>query len=287
MQVKAFFDAGRTWTLTYVVYDEASKDAVVIDPVLDLDTTPWRTSTESVDQVEAFVRDETLKVHWILDTHVHADHMSGAAELKRRLGADIAIGENIRLVQEVFKHAFNLEHAFPTDGSQFDRLLTDGDRLAAGSLEVEVMHTPGHTPACLTYRINDALFTGDVLFAPDVGVARCDFPKGSARDLYHSVTQKLYTLADETRVFVGHDYPEGRGREVQYLTTIGESRRSNIDLPADISEEDFVTRITERDKTLAAPRLLFPSLQVNINAGTLPQPEANDVAYLKIPVNFL
>ncbi|HKJ07504.1 MAG TPA: MBL fold metallo-hydrolase [Gammaproteobacteria bacterium] len=285
MPVQAFFDEGRTCTLSYVVYDEASRDAVVIDPVLDLDTTPWRTFTDSIDKVEAFIRDQRLTVHWILETHVHADHMSGGAELKRRLGAPCAIGENIRAVQQVFKDTFNLDSGFPTDGRQFDRLLRDGDRLDAGTLRVDVLHTPGHTPACLTYRIDNALFTGDVLFAPDIGVARCDFPGGSARDLHRSVTEKLYTLPDDTQVYVGHDYPSNR--EVQYLTTIGDSKRANVDLPAGLSEQDFVDKIAARDRKLSAPRLLFPSLQVNINAGSLPVPEGNEVSYLKIPVNFL
>jgi len=284
MQVEAFFDDGRTFTMTYVVHDENTGDAVVIDPVLDLDTVPWRTFTESLERVEAFVRERKLKVHWILDTHVHADHLSGSSELKSRLGAQFCIGENIRVVQEIFAGVFNFKN-FRTDGSQFDRLLADGDRLEAGSFAVEVMHTPGHTPACLTYRIGDMLFTGDVLFVPDIGVARCDFPRGSARDLYRSVTRKLYTLPDDTRVFVGHDYPSGR--DLQYMTTIGESKKLNVDLPGDIDEETFVARITERDKGLSAPRLLFPSLQVNINAGHLPDPEDNQVSYLKIPLNYL
>lgn len=285
MQVEAFFDDGRTFTLTYVVYDEHSKDAVVIDPVLDLDTTPWRTFTESIEKVARFVAENGLKVHWVLDTHVHADHLSGAHELKERFNSKAAIGSNISVVQEIFKGAFNLARDFPTDGRQFDRLLKDGDVLDAGTLKVEVLHTPGHTPACNTYRIGDAIFSGDVLFIPDVGVARCDFPRGSARDLYRSVTQRLYTLPDETRVFVGHDYPQGR--EVRWMTTIGESKRHNVDLPAGCSEAEFVERINARDKQLAAPRLLFPSLQVNINAGVLPTAENNDVSYLKIPLNFL
>jgi glyoxylase-like metal-dependent hydrolase (beta-lactamase superfamily II) len=285
MQIKAFADEGRTWTVTYVVFDPDSKDAVVIDPVLDLDTTPWRTSTESLDKVVDFVTGEQLKVRWVLDTHVHADHITGAGELKKRLGAPMAIGANIRRVQEIFKQAFNLPSSFPTDGSQFDRLLNDGDRLLAGGLEIEVLHTPGHTPACCTYHIGDALFTGDVLFMPDVGVARCDFPDGSARQLYHSVKHRLYEFPNKTRVMVGHDYP--KGRNFSYQTTIGESKAFNTDLPNSISEDEFVANIQKRDSALPAPRLLFPSLQVNINAGELPQPENNEVAYLKVPLNYL
>lgn len=285
MQVEAFFDDGRTFTLTYVVYDEHSKDAVIIDPVLDLDTTPWRTFTESIDKVARFVADHQLKVHWVLDTHVHADHLSGAHELKERFRSKAAIGSNIAVVQEIFKGAFNLSRDFPTDGRQFDRLLKHGETIEAGTLKIEVMHTPGHTPACNTYKIGDSIFTGDVLFVPDIGVARCDFPRGSASDLYRSITRHLYTLPDETKVYVGHDYP--KGRTVRWMTTVGESKRGNIDLPADRSEEEFVRRIHARDKQLAAPRLLFPSLQVNINAGVLPTAENNEVSYLKIPLNFL
>jgi len=226
-----------------------------------------------------------LKVHWVLDTHVHADHLSGAHELKARFHSKAAIGSNIAVVQEIFKGAFNLAKDFPTDGRQFDRLLKDGDVIEAGTLKVEVMHTPGHTPACNTYRIGDAIFTGDVLFIPDIGVARCDFPRGSAQDLYRSVTQRLYCLPDDTPVYVGHDYP--KGREMRYMTSIGESKQSNVDLPAGRSEAEFVDRINARDKQLAAPRLLFPSLQVNINAGVLPRAENNEISYLKIPLNFL
>ena len=285
MRVQAFFDEGRTFTLTYVLYDEHSKDAVVIDPVLDLDTTPWRTFTESIEKVAAFVAEQGLKVHWVLDTHVHADHLSGAHALKDRFQAKAAIGSNISVVQEIFKNAFNLAKDFPTDGRQFDRLLDDGNIVEAGSLRIEVLHTPGHTPACNSYKIGDAVFVGDVLFIPDVGVARCDFPRGSATDLYRSVTQRLYSLPDNTRVYVGHDYPQGRA--LRYETTIGESKQHNVDLPAGISEEDFVRNISMRDKKLSAPRLLFPALQVNINAGVLPAAENNEISYLKIPLNFL
>ncbi len=284
MEIHAFADEERTWTVTYVVYDPASKDAVIIDPVLDLDTTPWRTSTDSLDRIIELVESKQLHVHWILDTHVHADHISGAAWLKKRLNTPMAIGSKIRRVQEVFKGTFNLPADFPTDGSQFDRLLEDGDVLQAGSLAVQVLSTPGHTPACCTYQIGDALFTGDVLFMPDVGVARCDFPDGSASDLYRSV-KRLYELPHETRVFVGHDYPSGR--PFQYQTTIAESKAFNTDLPGKIDEAQFVKNIQARDSRLPAPRLLFPSLQLNINAGELPQPENNDVAYLKVPLNYL
>lgn len=285
MNIQAFCDEGRTWTVSYVVFDEETGDAVVIDPVLDLDPAPWRTSTDSIDQIQQFVEGRSLKVHWILDTHVHADHLSGAGELKTRLGAPLAIGGKIRRVQEIFKSTFNLSDDFPTDGRQFDRLLEDGETLEAGSIHIQVLHTPGHTPACCSYLIGENLFTGDVLFMPDIGVARCDFPDGSAEQLYKSVTEKLYSLPNRTRVFVGHDYPQGR--QFQYQTTIGESKAFNADLPASINQEDFVRKILQRDSKLPAPRLLFPSLQVNINAGRLPEPETNDVSYLKLPLNCI
>jgi len=285
MEIQAFADEGRTWTVTYVVFDPDSKDAVVIDPVLDLDTTPWRTSTDSINQVVDFIKDNALNLHWVLDTHVHADHITGAGVLKKRLQAPIAIGANIRRVQQIFKQAFNLGDGFPTDGSQFDRLLNDGDTLEAGRLKINILHTPGHTPACCTYQIEDALFTGDVLFMPDVGVARCDFPDGSPEKLYHSVKNRLYEFPHHTRVFVGHDYPDQR--EFQYQTTIGQSKAFNCDLPNSVSEAEFVAKIEKRDSALPAPRLLFPSLQVNINAGELPEPENNEVAYLKVPLNYL
>lgn len=285
MEVKAFFDGNRTFTLSYVVYDSASKDAVIIDPVLDLDTTPWRTFTESTDSIRRFVKEQGLKVHWVLDSHVHADHLSGANEIKQGLQARLAIGDHITVVQETFKEVFNLPDSFPTDGRQFDHLLKDGEVLEAGSLRIEVMHTPGHTPACCTYKIGNALFTGDVMFMPDVGVARCDFPKGSARDLYQSITRKLYSQPDDTLVYTGHDYP--KGRDMQYCTTIGECKASNVDLPGTMDEESFVSKITARDSTLPAPRLLFPSLQVNIRAGVLPEQESNQVSYLKVPLNYL
>lgn len=284
MEIHAINDEGQTWTATYIVFDPASKDAVVIDPVLDIDTMPWRTSTDSLDKLCDFIKSNDLNLHWILDTHVHADHLSGASELKTRLSAPIAINTNVIRVQEIFSDIFNMPD-YPSDGSQFDRLLNDNDKLTAGTLKIDVMHTPGHTPACSCYRIEDAVFTGDVMFMPDVGVARCDFPEGSAHNLYHSVMTRLYTLPNETRIFAGHDYPDGR--EFRNQTTIGECKDSNIDLPADISEEEFVKRTEARDRKLAAPRLLFPSLLANINAGRLPKAESNNISYLKIPVNFL
>lgn len=283
MQIKAFFDP-RTSTLTYVVHDAVTGDAVVIDPVLDYDPKASRTWTESADAVIAFVRENNLKLHYILETHAHADHLSGSQIIQRAFPqAKIAVGERITEVQEVFKRVFDLPVDFPTDGRQFDKLLREDTPLRAGSLHIETIFTPGHTPACATFKIGDALFTGDTLFMPDSGTGRCDFPGGSAHALYQSV-QKLYALDDETRVFVGHDYQPG-GRAVQWETTIGEQKAKNIQIPAGRGEAEFVEFRTARDATLEAPQLLFQSVQVNVDAGKLPEPSDNEVRYLRIPVN--
>ncbi|MBK8019671.1 MAG: MBL fold metallo-hydrolase [Betaproteobacteria bacterium] len=281
-EVKAFFDAG-TWTLTYVAWDPDTRDAVVIDAVLDYDPAPSRVSTRSLDEVEHFIRDRRLQLHWILDTHAHADHLTGSQEMKTRFpDAKVAIGERIREVQAAFKPVFNLAPDFPTDGSQFDRLLQDGEMIEAGALRIRIIATPGHTPACVSFLVGDAVFTGDTLFMPDYGVGRCDFPSGSAETLFDSITGRLYTLPDETRVFVGHDYQPG-GREVLWQSTIGEEKLHNVQLPAKSTKEAFVQFRQARDKRLNAPRLLYPSLQFNINAGRLPAPEGNGMRYLKIP----
>lgn len=280
--VKAFFDS-TTWTLTYVVHDPATRDAVVIDPVWDYDPAASKMSTGSVERVLEYVRAENLTVRAILETHAHADHVSGSQVLKRALPqAVVAIGANIQAVQKVFKDVFHLDPAFPTDGRQFDVLLEEGRPFFAGSLRVDVLFTPGHTPACASYLIDDAVFTGDALFMPDYGTGRCDFPAGSAEDLYDSV-QKLYRLPDETKVYTGHDYQPG-GRDLRYVSTIGEERRANIQLREGTTKEEFVAFRNARDKTLAAPRLLLPSVQVNIDAGHLPAPEDNGTRYLKIPI---
>lgn len=283
-EVKAFFD-NRTFTLTFVVWDPATHDAVVIDPVLDYEPVGSYTFTESVDAVSAFVRQQKLHVRWVLETHAHADHLSGSQLLKRRFDAKVVIGERIREVQETFKSLFDLEPSFRTDGSQFDRLVTDGEKLSAGSLPIEVIATPGHTPACVSYKIGDAVFTGDALFMDDYGTGRTDFPKGSAEALYDSV-QRLYQLPDSTRVFVGHDYLPG-GRPLAWETTIGASKQNNPQLSARTSREDFVKFRIERDKALAAPKLLFQAVQVNIDAGRLPVAHANGVRYLRVPLNLL
>jgi len=284
MNTKAFFDP-QTFTLTYVVFDPQTKDAVVIDPVLDFDTLTWRTSTTSVDQVRAFVSDNSLNVKYILDTHAHADHLSGMDVLREAFEAPTAIGEKITAVQKLFAGAYNLNEA-DYNGSLWDTLLADNDVLKAGSIEIKALHTPGHTPACMSYKIGDSVFAGDALFIPDYGTGRCDFPSGSASDLYDSVVGKLYTLDDATKVYVGHDYQPG-GRELRYETSIGESKAKNIRLTGTTSKSDFVKSREERDSTLSPPRLILESLQVNINAGRMPKPENNGRVYFKMPVNFL
>ncbi len=285
-QVKAFYD-NETATLTYVVFDARTRDAIVIDPVLDYDPAASKTSTQSLDALESFLRSESLKLHLSLETHAHADHLSGAQELKKRFPETvIAIGRRIVEVQDVFKKVYNLPETFLPNGSQFDRLLEDGERLEAGSLRVEVLFTPGHTPACASYLVGDAVFTGDALFMPDTGTGRCDFPKGDSGALYDSIQNRLYTLPDSTRVFVGHDYRANGTREARWESTIGEEKRKNIQLKAETSRQDYRSQRDARDATLSAPRLLLPSLQVNIDAGHLPEPEDNGTSYLKIPIRM-
>ncbi len=283
MKIQEFYDR-QTSTLTFVVYDEATHDAVVIDPVLDYEPGASQTGTASVDAVSRFVEREGLRVRYALETHAHADHLSASQLLKQRHGAKVAIGERITEVQKTFQGLFDLGAEFRVDGSQFDRLLADGETLAAGSLAVRVIATPGHTPACVSYLVGDAVFTGDALFIEDYGTGRCDFPRGSAEDLYDSV-QKLYALPDATRVFVGHDYQPG-GRALRYETTIGAEKRANVQLRAETAKAEFVAFRRARDATLAAPRLIFPSVQVNVNAGLLPRPRANGRRYLNVPINL-
>lgn len=281
--IKTFYDPA-TYTLTFVVYDPQTKDAVVIDPVFDYDPAASSTSTSSVDQVCSFLREQGLFLHYILETHAHADHLSGSQILAERFGAKVAIGTQIRQVQKMFKHIFGLPEGFQIDGSQFDRLLEDGEIIEAGSLRFLTINTPGHTPACVSYLIGDALFTGDALFMHDYGTGRCDFPGGDAKAMYHSIHERLYSLPDETRVFVGHDY-QPENRPVAWETTIGRSKRENPQLRQDTTEEEFVAMRNARDAKLAAPKLLFQSVQVNIDAGKLPSPEQNHIRYLRIPVN--
>jgi glyoxylase-like metal-dependent hydrolase (beta-lactamase superfamily II) len=283
-EIKAFFDK-RTQTLTYVVFAPETRDAVVIDPVLDYEPVGSFTFTESIDAVTAFVRQRELRLHYVLETHAHADHLSGSQLLARRFGARVVIGKRITEVQATFKHILDLPATFATDGSQFDVLLEEGAVLQAGSLSITALETPGHTPACLSYLIGDAVFTGDALFMDDYGTGRCDFPKGSAEALYESV-QKLYRLPESTRVFVGHDY-QPNGREVRWETTIGASRRNNPQLDERTTRAEFVSFRQQRDAQLAAPKLLFQSVQVNVDAGRLPAAHENGIRYLRLPLNLL
>ena len=287
-QVQAFFDAG-TFTVTHVVFDQPNGHAAIIDPVLHYDPKSGRTHHEGADEVVAFVQAQGLTVDWILETHAHADHLSAAPYLRQRLGGRLAIGAGIERVQQVFKALFHLEPGFKTDGSQFDRLLADGDTVSIGQLQVQVMSVPGHTPACVAYRVGDAVFVGDTLFMPDVGTARCDFPGGDAHALYRSV-RRLLDLPPATRLFMCHDYPpvvNGRPRPVQWESTVAAQRAHNIHVHDGVSEADFVAMRQARDATLDMPVLILPSVQVNVRAGELPPPEANGVSYLKIPINAL
>lgn len=281
MNIDTFFDEA-TYTLTYVVWDPETRDAIVIDPVLDYDPLGSQTSTTQLKKLDDFIAHHDLKLLYVLETHAHADHLSGSQYLKAKYGAKIGIGEKIRVVQETFKPIFDA--SFSTDGSQFDLLLADGETLHAGSIAIEVIGTPGHTPACVTYKIDDAIFTGDALFMDDYGTGRCDFPAGSASDLYASI-QKLYALPDETRVFVGHDYQPG-GRALAFETTIAKSKANNPQLAGSTTQDEFVSMREARDATLASPKLLFPSVQVNVDAGQIPKPRANGIRYLAIPLNL-
>lgn len=280
--IEPFFDKD-TWTLSYVVYDDDSKDAIVLDPVWDYDPASSTMSTNSIDHVFEFIKSKELQVHFILDTHAHADHVSGSQVLKQKIPtAKVGIGIHITKVQSVFKSVFHLHPEFKVDGSQFDLLLEQGKTYHAGTLKVQVIYTPGHTPACSSYIIEDAVFTGDTLFMPDYGTGRCDFPAGSASDLYDSV-QKIYQLPDSMRVFTGHDYMPN-GRNLRFESTIKEQKQNNIHINLKTTKNDFIAFRTQRDKTLSAPRLLLPSVQVNIDAGHLPKKEENGMRYLKIPV---
>ena len=285
INVEAFYDS-RTSTLTYCVFDQQSKDAVVIDPVLDYDPASSTIWTESVDRVIGFLSGHELSLRLVLETHAHADHLSGAQEIKRRIrNVAVAVGESITFVQQTFKLVFGMSEEFSTDGSQFDRLLKDGERIKTGTLEFEVLFTPGHTPACVCYLFDGLVFTGDALFMPDSGTGRCDFPMGDSETLFDSISSQLYSLPDATRVFVGHDY-QPDGRAVAYETTIGDEKQSNIHLTRDTKVEDFVRFRRNRDKKLSPPALLFQSVQVNIDAGAMPTPESDQKRFLKIPVNI-
>ena len=284
MKIQHFFDT-RTSTLTYVVHDEETKVGMVIDSVLDFDPKSGKTWHESCEAVARYIDQQGLTIPYVLDTHAHADHMSGMQYFKTRYGARTVIGRLITPVQARFRDLYNLGPDFPVDGRQFDVLLDDGGELKAGPLTVNAIHTPGHTPACLTYQLGDALFVGDTIFMPDYGTARCDFPGGSAGVLYESI-QRLYALPDATRIFPCHDYQPG-GRELRYESTVGEERTTNIQLTSRTTKEEFVAFRQARDATLEMPVLILPSLQVNIRAGRLPEPASNGVSYLKLPLNVL
>lgn len=284
-RIEAFFDPA-TFTYSYVASDPQTRQCAVIDSVLDYDAASGRTSHQAADRIIDYIRTHDLQVQWLLETHVHADHLSAAHYLKQHLGGRLAIGERITEVQRTFAELFNAGAGFATDGRQFDQLFRDGERFQIGSLDAQALHTPGHTPACLTYLIGDAAFVGDTLFMPDYGTARCDFPGGDARTLYRSI-QKLFALPDSTRVFLCHDY-KASGRETFFHeTSIGAERAHNIHIHAGIDEEEFVTMRTARDATLALPALILPSVQVNMRGGELPPAESNGTRYLKIPLDRL
>lgn len=283
--VTAFFDDA-TNTVSYVVRDPAGRQCAVIDSVLDFDYSSGRTDTKSADEVIAFIKANELELAWILESHVHADHLSAAPYIQERLGGKIGIGDQITVVQDTFGKVFNEGTEFQRDGSQFDKLFTEGDSFHIGQLRGDVLHTPGHTPACLTYVIGDAAFVGDTLFMPDFGTARCDFPGGSAEDLYASI-QRILALPDETRIFVGHDYKAPGRDEFAWETTVAEEKARNIHVGGGAKQEDFVEMRTKRDATLAMPRLIVPSLQVNMRAGNMPEADDDGNVYLKVPVNKL
>lgn len=281
--VTHFFDAA-TNTFSYVVKDPVSNACAIIDSVLDFDYAAGRTDVRSADDIVRYVQENDLVVEWILETHVHADHLSAAPYLQERLGGKTGIGARIIEVQDIFGKAFNAGTEFARDGSQFGQLFEEGDQFRIGGLEGHVLHTPGHTPACLTYVIGDAAFVGDTLFAPDSGTARCDFPGGDAKVLYQSV-QKVLALPPETRIFLCHDYKAPGRDEFQHQTKVAEQRARNIHVREGMAEEEFVRLRTERDATLDMPRLILPSVQVNMRAGEMPEADENGQVYLKVPVN--
>lgn len=283
-RIHAFFDP-KTWTVSYVISDQATKVAAIVDPVLDFDFKSGRTDTASADRILSHVREHQLSVEWILETHAHADHLSGARYLQQQVGGKIAIGERIRDVQATFKELYNLERSFLPDGSQFDHLFQDGESFRIGDLQVTALLVPGHTPADMAYLVADAVFVGDTLFMPDVGTARADFPGGDAQALYRSI-RRILDLPPETRVFVCHDYPPN-GREPRWETSVREQRERNIHVRDGTTEAAFVAMRQARDATLEVPTLILPSIQVNVRAGRLPPADDNGVAYLRIPLNAL
>ena len=284
-EVTEFFDED-TNTFSYVVADSSSHKCAVIDPVLEYDPASARTSTSGADRIIDYITGLGFENQWVIETHVHADHLSAAPYVRAQAGGKIAIGANITEVQKHFGKVFNAGKGFSTDGSQFDHLFRDGERFKVGSIEGVAIHTPGHTPACMTYRIGDAAFVGDTLFMPDYGSARCDFPGGDAGQLYQSV-QRIYSLPDTTRLYMCHDYKAPGREEFAWQTSVAEEKNANVHLHLGISEEEFVEMRRQRDSGLGLPRLLIPSIQVNMRAGELPEPEDNEIRYLKVPVNQL
>ena len=284
-QVEAFFDPA-TYTYSYVVSDPETRHCAIIDSVLDYDPASGRTSRASADRLIAHVREEGLTVDWLLETHVHADHLSAAPYLKQELGGKLGIGANITIVQNTFGKLFNAGSEFATDGRQFHQLFKDGDVFQIGKLQAHAMHTPGHTPACMTYLVGNAGFVGDTLFMPDYGTARCDFPGGDARVLFASI-RKLFALPDATRLFMCHDYKAPGRDEFRYETTVAEERANNVHVHEGIAAEDFVAMRSARDATLGMPTLILPSVQLNMRAGQMPPAEDNGVRYLKIPLDVL
>ena len=283
--VTGFFDPD-TNTVSYVVIDPNGSSCAIIDSVLDFDFASGHTNTKSADEVIEFVRSRDLKVEWLLETHVHADHLSAAPYIQQKLGGKIGIGDRITVVQDTFGKIFNEGSEFQRDGSQFDQLFKEGDVFMIGQMRCDVMHTPGHTPACLTYVIGDAAFVGDTLFMPDFGTARCDFPGGSSEELYNSI-QKILTLPDETRIFVGHDYKAPGRDKFAWETTVAEEKASNVHVGQGASKDAFVEMRDNRDATLSKPKLIIPSLQVNMRAGNMPDPDEEGDVFLKVPVNKL
>ncbi len=283
--VKAFFDEA-TYTVSYVIRDPESGTSAIIDSVLDFDQASGRTSTRSADLLVDYIEANDLKVAWILETHVHADHLSAAPYLKAKLGGKTGVGDLITSIQDIFKGVFNLGEDFNTDGKQFDQLFADGDLLELGSMNIRVMHTPGHTPACLTYVAGDCAFIGDTMFMPDFGTARADFPGGDAAALYQSI-QRILALPDDTRLFMCHDYKAPGRDEFAWETTVAEQRANNLHVHAGVTEQEFVDFRSKRDAQLEMPRLILPSIQVNIRAGEMPPADDNGVVYLKLPIDTL
>lgn len=284
-EVVGFFDPD-TNTVSYVVIDPNGTSCAIIDSVLDFDFASGHTNTKSADEVIAYVRERNLTVEWLLESHVHADHLSAAPYIQQQLGGKIGIGDRITVVQDTFGKIFNEGTEFQRDGSQFDELFQEGDVFMIGQMRCDVMHTPGHTPACMTYVIGDAAFVGDTLFMPDFGTARCDFPGGSSEELYNSI-QKILSLPDETRIFVGHDYKAPGRDKFAWETTVAEEKAANIHIGQGASKDAFVEMRDTRDATLAKPKLIIPSLQVNMRAGNMPEPDEQGDVFLKVPINKL